>query len=151
MDKSNDKPIYSDKFYNVKILKVYVSYLKEKCGWSDEKLEHLFELCGCDITFIDSEDNWFDQDLADRFIETIQKITDNENVAYEVGTYAFSAYARGIFGRLIQGFANPQIFFRNIGKNYMAYSRGAILTAVNVTSTTAVLRSTAAHGCEEKP
>jgi len=59
MNKSNHRPSYSDKFYNVKILKVYVAYLKEKCGWSDEKLEHLFELCGCDITFIDSEDNWF--------------------------------------------------------------------------------------------
>jgi len=151
MAESHSQLTYADKFYNVKILKVYVSYLKEKCRWTDDKLEHLFELCGYDITFLDSEDNWFDQELADSFIEKVQKMTGDSRVAYKVGSYAFSAYARGIFGRLIQGFANPQIFFKNVGKNYMAYSRGALLTAVSVSSTTAVLRSTAVEGCEEKP
>ncbi|SRR5665213_1496112 len=151
MIRSNEKQLNSEKFYNVKILKVYVAYLKEKCLWWDEKLENLFEFCGCDITFLDSEDNWFDQDLADRFIEKVQKLTGDEQIAYKVGAYAFSAYARGIFGRLVKGFANPQIFFKNVGKNYMAYSRGALLTAVRTTSTTAVLRSAPVSGCDEKP
>lgn len=151
MIKSNEKPLNSDKFYNVKIMRGYIAYLKEKCLWPEEKVEHLLELCGYDITFLDSEDNWFDQNLADRFQENIQKMAADKEIAYKVGAYAFSVYARGIFGRLIKGFANPQIFFKNVAKNSMAYSRGAVFTAVRITSTTAVLRSTPVEGCDEKP
>jgi class 3 adenylate cyclase len=151
MNKSNDKSNYSDKFYNVKIMRGYVAYLKEKCLWSDEKIEQLFDLCGCDITFLDSEDNWFDQNLADRFQVNIQKMTGDTQIAYKVGASAFSAYARGIFGRLIQGFANPQIIFKNVVKNSMSYSRGAVFTLVSVTPTTAVLRCSPVVGCDEKP
>ncbi len=151
MSLSSGKPLYSDKFYNVKIMRIYVAYLKEKCLWPNEKIEHLFDLCHCDITFLDSEDNWFDQDLADRFIEKVQKMTGDDQIAYKVGSYGFSAYARGISGRLMQGFVTPQIVFQNIGKNSMAYSRGAVLNPVRVSSNDAVLRCTPVEGCDEKP
>src|ERR1700678_1220169 len=108
MNRSTEKSVNSDKFYNVKIIRGYIAYLKEKCLWSEDKIEHLLEFCSCDITFLDSEDNWFDQNLADRFIEKVEKLTGDNEVAYKVGAYAFSAYARGIFGRLIQGFVTPQ-------------------------------------------
>lgn len=151
MSLSSGKPFYSDRFYNVKIMRTYVAYLKEKCLWPNEKIEHLFDLCHCDITFLDSEDNWFDQDLADSFFEKVQKMTGDDQIAYKVGSYGFSAYARGISGRLIQGFATPQVIFQNIGKNSMAYSRGAVLSPLSVTSKSAVLRCTPVEGCDEKP
>jgi class 3 adenylate cyclase/GAF domain-containing protein len=132
-------------------MRSYIAYLREKCLWTDEKIEQLLESCNCDITFLDSEDNWFDQSLADRFQENIQKMTGDNKIAYKVGSYAFSSYARGIFGRLIQGLATPQMIFQNIGKNSMAYSRGAMITAVSVSTTAAILRSTPVEGCEEKP
>lgn len=150
MAPSSGIPFYSDKFYNVKIMRVYVAYLKEKCLWPDEKIEQLFDRCNCDITFLDAEDNWFGQDLADRFQENIQKMTGDREIAYKVGSYGFSAYARGISGRLIQGFVTPQTIFQNIGKNSMAYSRGAVLVPVSVTSQAAVLRCSPVGGCDEK-
>jgi hypothetical protein len=97
MSRSNTKPICTDKFYNVKIMRGYIAYLKEKCRWSTDKIEQLIELTGFDITFLDSEDNWFDQHLADRFQANIQKMTGDKKIAYKVGAYSFSSYARGIF------------------------------------------------------
>lgn len=144
-------PLYSKKFYNVKILKGYVSYLKVRCGWTDEKVDQLFELCHQDITFLDSDDHWFDQNLADLFIETLEKMTGDDQVAYKAGQYGFSTYALGIQGRLWQGLASPQMIFKNIGKYSLDYSRGAVIQAGEVTSDKAVLRSTVVEGCEEKP
>ncbi|HTA76857.1 MAG TPA: adenylate/guanylate cyclase domain-containing protein [bacterium] len=146
----SDSHSYSNKFYNVKIMRGYIAYLREKCFWTDEKIEQLLESCHCDITFLDLEDNWFDQSLADLFQENIQKMTGDNQIAYKVGSYAFSSYARGIFGRLIQGLATPQIIFQNIGKNSMAYSRGAVITAVSVSTTAAILKSVPVEGCDEK-
>jgi class 3 adenylate cyclase len=142
---------YSKKFYNVKILKGYVSYLKVKCGWTDEKVEQLFELCHQDITFLDSDDHWFDQFMADLFIDTLEKMTGDPQVAYKAGQYGFSAYALGIQGRLWQSLVSPQFIFKNIGKYSLDYSRGAIIQAIETSPTTAVLRSTPVEGCGEKP
>lgn len=50
MDKSTGK-LYSDKFYNVKIIRTYLAYLKEKCLWPEDRIDLLLERCGCDITF----------------------------------------------------------------------------------------------------
>jgi class 3 adenylate cyclase len=151
MNRSSEKPVYPHKFYNVKIMRAYIAYLKEKCLWSEERIEHLIDLSGFDITFLDSEDNWFDQRLADRFQMNVQKMTSDKEIAYKVGAYSFSSYARGISGRLIQGFATPQMIFKNIAKHSMAYSRGALLTVVSSTATTATLRCAPVEGCDEKP
>ena len=51
MNRSTEKSVNSDKFYNVKIIRGYIAYLKEKCLWSEDKIEHLLEFCSCDITF----------------------------------------------------------------------------------------------------
>jgi len=108
MNRSDDKPIYSNKFYNIKILMIYVAYLKEKCRWSDEKIEHLFELCGCDITFLDSEDHWFDQELADRFIEKVQKMTGDDEIAYKVAATLFRLTRGGSTAAWPRGSRRPR-------------------------------------------
>ncbi len=142
---------YSSKFYNVKLLRNYVAYLREKCGWPDEKVEQLFELCGRDISCLNADDFWFDQSMADLFQEKLQQMTGDKEVAYKVGCYAFSAYTKGIAGRLAQSLISPKVLFKNIGKYSMAYSRGAVIRAVQVGSTKAVLQSQPVEGCEEKP
>lgn len=145
------KVSYSSKLYNVKILKTYVAYLKNHCGWTEDKVEKLFELCGCDVTLLDSDDHWYDQVLADLFQEKVRELTGDEEIAYKVGHDTFSAYAQGIQGKLLQGLMSPQMIYRYIGKYSASYSRGSVLEAVKVTSRSAILRSNVLEGCEEKP
>ena len=107
MDHTDKEQLYSNKIYNVKIMRNYVSYLKEKCGWNADQVEHLFEYCDIDVTFLDSDDNWYDQALAVRFITAIQEMTGDDKVAYKAGQFTFSSYSQGIQGRLLQGLASP--------------------------------------------
>lgn len=150
MNTPSDNLSYSNRFYNIKILKTYVGYLKENCAWPAERIEQLFERCGRDVTFLDSDDHWFGQDLADLFQEKVLEMTGDREISYKVGLYAFSSYAKGIIGRLVQGLISPQVIFKNIGKYSLSYSRGAILQPLRVTSTSAVLRSIPVEGCAEK-
>ncbi|HJT25068.1 MAG TPA: hypothetical protein VJ873_10875, partial [bacterium] len=66
---------YSNKFYNIKLLRNYVAYLREKCGWTDEKVERLFEICGRDISCLNADDYWYGQGLADLLQEKMQEMT----------------------------------------------------------------------------
>lgn len=141
---------YSNKFYNIKLLRNYVAYLREKCGWTDEKVERLFEICGRDISCLNADDYWYGQGLADLLQEKMQEMTGDKEIAYKVGRYAFSSYTKGIAGRLAQSLISPRALFRNIGKYSMAYSRGAVIRAVRVGSTQAVLQSQPVEGCDEK-
>lgn len=128
-----------------------MAYLHKKRGWTDEKVERLFELCGRDVTFLNSDDQWYDQAFADLFQEKLQQMDGDPDIAYKVGQYSFSSYAQGIVGRLVQGMVSPQTVFKNIGKYSQSYSRGAMLQAAQVDRRSARLRSRVAPGCAEKP
>ena len=137
-------------FYNVKILKTYVAYLQQELGWSEAQIESLFDAAGVDIGLLTYDDNYFDQKLADRFHEVLNERTGDEDIAYHVGAYATHQSAKGITGRMISGFLSPSATYRNIGHFAADYSKGAILTAENVTHNSAVIKSVPVPSCDEK-
>jgi signal transduction histidine kinase len=147
---SNPETNQSLNFYNVKILKTYVAYLRQELGWSDTQVESLFDEAGVDIGLLTYDDNYFDQKLADRFHEVLNERTGDEDIAYHVGVYATHQSAKGITGRMISGFLSPSATYRNIGHFAADYSKGAILTAENVTHNSAVIKSVPVPSCDEK-
>ena len=141
----------SQKFYNVKILQIYVEYLKDVVGWTDVQVDELFRACGADRSILFSDDNWFDQRLANRFYQRMVEATGDSEVAYKVGVFAVSEKAKGVAGRIIGAFLNPKVAYSNIGRIAAMYSKGAILMPVLVSETRATIRADVAPGCDEQP
>lgn len=141
----------SEDLYNVKILRNYLLYLREKLNWDDARIDGVLAACGIERSFLDSDDNWFDQNLADRFYEEIVALTRDPEIAYKVGAFAVRENARGVGGRIVQGWLSPAAAFKNIETFARAYSRGSVYEAVSVSRDRALIRSTPVEGCEEKP
>ncbi len=139
-----------EKFYNVKILRDYESYLRQHLGWKQAQIDELFQSIGSDSSFIGSGDNWFDQDYADQFYRTLVQITGDQNLAFNVGKYTTNAQARGLSGSIIQGILYPQILFANIQRFAKLYTKGSFYTPIKVTRTDAIIRSTPVEGCTER-
>ena len=138
-------------FYNVKILAIYIEYLRKQLGWSEYQIDQLFFFCKIDKSILDSEDNWFDQELADLFYKKIVEFTGDLDIAYKVGIFLIDEKAKGIGGRVIGGFLSPCIAFRNIEKIASLYSKGASLKPIKVTDNNAIIRAVVESNCEEKP
>ena len=145
------EPVTASNFYNVKILKIYIAYLKNELGWDDVQIEPLFDLCDTDVGILTYDDNWFGQDVADCFHAHISDLTGDPDVAYKVGHYATHQSAKGIAGRVATGFLSPTVAYRNIGRISSEYSRGANLTIESTSQNHAVLKAVPLPECHEKP
>jgi len=137
--------------YNVKILRNFVLYLRERENFTDEQLEQLFALCGSDLSSIEADDNWFDQAFSDRFYESVVKLTGDADIAYKVGSYTLTGFSKGLAGILIQGSLSAAYLFRNIHKITRHYTKGSYYEPIKVTRGRAIIRSIVESGCEEKP
>ena len=138
-------------WYNVKILRVYVAYLRERLHWTDEQVEELFRRCGSEISTLFYEDNWYGQDFADTFYATIVEMTGDRDIAYRVGRYVIHDSAKGIAGRVLAGFLSPAVAYKNIGRIAAQYSKGAQLIPIESSESHAVIRAVVEPGCHEKP
>jgi signal transduction histidine kinase len=148
---SNPEKNQSLNFYNVKILRMYVAYLRQELDWSEAQVESLFDTVGADIGLLTYDDNYFDQRLADRFHEVLVELTGDPDIAYHVGVYATHQSAKGIAGRMISGFLSPSATYRNLGHFAADYSKGASITTEKVTHNSAIIKSVPVPSCEEKP
>ncbi len=137
--------------YNIKILRNFVVYFRERLGWSDLEIEEVFENCGSHLSVIHSDDNWFNQDFSDRFYAQAVEKSKDEKLAYKVAVFNLSHATRGIGGRLVQGSLSPEIAFRNIQKIAKAYTNASYYEPISVSGGKAVIRSFVAKGYEERP
>lgn len=143
--------IFSPDFYNVKILKIYVAYLRDELGWTETEIEHLFEQCDVDISLLDYDNNWFNQELADRFYERLCNLTGDADIAYKVGKYVSHHTAKGIAGRVMVGLLSPASVYKNISKISEEYTKGASMTTLEINHNRALIRSEPSKTCNEKP
>lgn len=137
--------------YNIKILRIYVAYLRERLGWTDRDVEELFRRCGSEVSVLLYEDNWFDQPFADVFYSSVVELTGDTDIAYKVGGYAIHDSAKGIAGRLLAGFLTPAVAYKNIGRIAAQYSKGAMLVSLESARNHAVVRAVVDKSCHEKP
>ena len=139
------------KFYNVKILRIYTEYLKDKLKWSQREVDALFQSCNTDSSILDYDDNWFDQTLANDFHHRVAEQTGDPDIAYKVGMYTVSDSAKGIAGRLLSGFLTPQIAYKNIGRIARMYTKGSEYATLNVSKKSALIQVKAVRNCREEP
>ncbi|MBI1423841.1 MAG: GAF domain-containing protein [Gammaproteobacteria bacterium] len=137
-------------FYNVKILRIYVAYLRNELNWDSAKIEQLFESCHTDIGILEYDDNWFNQDLADCFHDQIVAMTGDQDISHKVGVYSTHHSAKGIAGRVLVGLLSPSAAYRNISKISAEYTKGAVFTAERIWSNHATIRSVPDSHCHEK-
>ncbi len=138
-------------WYNVKILRVYVAYLRERLGWRDAQVEDLFRRCGSEISILLYEDNWYDQAFADTFYANLVEMTGDRDISYKVGRHAIDESAKGIAGRVLSSFLSPAVAYKNIGRIAAQYSKGANLVPIESGDSHAVIRAVIAPGCQERP
>jgi len=138
-------------WYNVKILRVYVAYLRERLHWTDEQVEELFRRCGSEVSTLFYEDNWYGQIFADTFYSNLVESTGDRDIAYRVGRYVIHDSAKGIAGRVLAGFLSPAVAYKNIGRIASQYSKGARLIPIESGESHAVIRAAVEPGCQEKP
>ena len=100
--------------YNVKILRVYLEYLKVVKQWSEQDLDNLFIGTGIDKSYLQFDDNWFNQSVADKFYSNLENSIKDNDIAYEVGAFSTSIYSKGISGLFVQGLLSPTVVFNNI-------------------------------------
>ena len=74
-----------DNFYNVKLLRTYLEYIKHK--YPDLDIDTILDYTGISRSQVDDDGFWYDQEISDRFHEILDRMTGNENLAREVGRY----------------------------------------------------------------
>lgn len=142
---------YDEQFYNVKILQVYVEYLRDQLQWNETQIEELFNACYSDKSILFSDDNWFDQNFADSFHRYVVEATGDQDIAYKVGAYSVHERAKGIAGRLVAGLLTPSAVFQNIEHISSQYSRGTKLITEHLSVTSATVRVELDPNCDERP
>ncbi len=143
------KPLNQKQYYNVKILRNFIVYLRTRHAWNDEQVSKLMESCGVTPAFLESDDNWFDQPFADRFYERAVAATGDSDLAYKVGSYATTEATKGIAGRLVGAFLSPEKAFGHLEKITSHYNKGLLLRSIQAKPGRAILRGSLINGCEE--
>jgi len=140
----------STPFYNVNIFRIYIAYLRHQLGWNDEKVEQLFDKIGSESSALFYEDNWFDQDFADKFYTSVCELTGDNDIAHKVGAYSIDETAKGLVGRFVSSLLSPEMAYRNIDKIGARYTRAATAKLIEISNNKAVIRSVVSPGCVEK-
>lgn len=138
------------RFYNVQILRVYLSFLKQKLAWRDDSIDKFLDKLKISKSFLQSDENWFDQELADTFYFELIKLTGDNDLAYKVGQYVTAESTSGLNWRIVRGILSPSMVFRHIGSIGSAYSKGATYETVGLSGKSATIRCMPVSGCEEK-
>jgi class 3 adenylate cyclase len=136
--------------YNVQILRLYISYLKNQLKWEDSLVAAFLAKINIGNAFLEDDQNWFDQPLADQFYYQLVEETKDTALAFNVGVYLAGESTSGLSGRIIRGLLSPSIVFGQIASIGSTYSKGASYLPVKVSSESAVIRCRPVDGCEEK-
>ena len=78
---------------------------------------------------VNDEGHWFTQEQVDRFVERLETITRNSNIAREAGCYAASPETSGAMRFFVISMLGPERMFENIAKAASTYTRSASYTS----------------------
>lgn len=95
--------------YNSRLIKNYIEYLRKFYPQIDPI--DILEYAGIEPSEADEGGSWLTQRQVDRFHEMLSQLTDNPNLAREVGRFSVSGSALGPIRRYILGFLSPKMSY----------------------------------------
>ncbi len=138
-----------DNFYNVKLLRTYLEYVRDK--YPDLDIDMLLEYAGISRSQVDDDGFWYGQETSDRFHEILDRMTGNENLAREVGRYGASSASMGTIKQYIVSFLDPLLAYELLGRIGSKLTRGTAIQIKKLSAHSVEAIYTLNPGVEEKP
>jgi two-component system, cell cycle sensor histidine kinase and response regulator CckA len=135
--------------YNSRIIKNWVEYLK--IYYPNIDLASLLKYADIEAYQLDDEGHWLIQEQVDRFHENLTAITDNPDIAREVGRFTVNSKSSGALRQYLLGFISPTTAYSVIEKINARLSRAAILKIKSIGTDKLEARATLIPNVVEKP
>lgn len=134
--------------YNISILKTYTEYLQKYYPSVD--IDEVLNYAGITRYQLEDSGHWYSQEVADRFHDALNMMTNNPAVARDAGRYVVSSKAYGIIRDYIRGFIGPETAYNLLPKIHTKVSRGAAITINSLSRGKLEVIVTPTEGVKEK-
>ena len=134
--------------YNSRITKIYIEYLKKH--YPKLAIDKVLKYAHISKFEVDDPGHWFSQSQSDLFQEIVVKLSENPNIAREVGRFMASTEGMGAAKQHVLGFVGPTSVYLLMEKIYPILSRGATVTAKKLGVRVVEIVSTPKPGVNEK-
>ncbi|HPW69036.1 MAG: response regulator [Desulfomonilia bacterium] len=142
-------PATHDNFYNVKLLRTYLEYIKHK--YPDLDIDTILDYTGISRSQVDDDGFWYGQEISDRFHEILDRMTGNENLAREVGRYGASSASMGTIKQYIVSFLDPLLAYELLERIGSKLTKGTAIQIRKLSSHSVEAIYTLNPGVKEKP
>ncbi len=109
--------------YNSRIIDTYIRLIKSR--YSFININNLLKSADMKAYEVADQGHWFTQEQIDRFYENTVKLTGNQHIAREAGSYAASPDTIGIMRQYVLGFVGPANAFEIISKVTSNFTRSS--------------------------
>jgi PAS domain S-box-containing protein/putative nucleotidyltransferase with HDIG domain len=134
--------------YNSRIFKNYIEYLGIHHPGID--IAEIIEYAGMTAYQLEDEGHWFTQEQANRFHEIVSRLTDNPDIAREVGRYSASSKAIGAIKQYMLSFVTPATAYALVDKVAANLTRGHHIQTRNIKSQLVEVVVTPKPGVQEQ-
>ncbi len=134
--------------YSSRITRVYIEYLHTY--YPEIDIEEVLRYAEMTRPELEDSAHWFSQHQVNRFHAIIAEKTTNKNIAREVGRYAVSSEAMGIFKNVALSLVNPAAAYMLLGKLYLLVSRAVIIETRRIGDTQVEIIISFKSGVQEK-
>ncbi|MDY6825295.1 MAG: ATP-binding protein [Thermodesulfobacteriota bacterium] len=136
-------------FYNSRILKNYIKYLKRYYSGLD--IDRILDECRISRHEVENASHWFTQRQMNHFHHIIDQTTDDPDLARNVGRYYFSAENLGSSRHFGLGLLSIATGFRLMGEAYTMISRSMRFSIESIGKNHIHLIFTPKPGVNEEP
>jgi PAS domain S-box-containing protein len=141
---TDDRPLY-----NSRLTKMYVEYLR--LHYPHVQVESVLQEAGIAAYHIEDHAHWFTQTEVDHFHDIMVRATGEADISRQVGRFAASSESLGATKQYVLGMMTPALLYQFMQKSYALVSRGASITARQLSPTTVEVVATPNPGVAEKP
>ncbi len=135
--------------YSSRIIKTFMEYIATH--YPNLNVKTALDYSGITIYQVNDGGHWFNQKEVDRFHECVVKLTENPDIALEVGRFAPFSKASGAMTNFVTGFITPAAAYSFMGKMYPQVSRACVIETRSLKNDQAEITVRLKPGVEEKP
>jgi HD-GYP domain-containing protein (c-di-GMP phosphodiesterase class II) len=147
--KTGTLPLEERPLYNSRIIDNFIKLIRRR--YSYVNVSELLSYANMETYQVEDENHWFTQKQVDRFMERVEKLTGNNNLAREAGLYAASPDAIGVMRLYILGLAGPAKAYEMVGKYASNFTRSASYVSSKIGHNRVEIKVTPYPGVREQP